>query len=64
MTKAELIALLAEYPDDTPVFDGKGYDLKPSQIGERKYDVWSDDKNSKGWETPAVGIGIAIGPRF
>jgi hypothetical protein len=65
MTKHELIELLADSPDDTPVFDGKGYDLKPSSISSQKYDDWANStKDAEGWETPAVAIGISIGPRF
>jgi hypothetical protein len=65
MTKAELLAALAEYPDDTPVFDGRGYDLRLSSVTPMNYDDWSQSTvDDEGWEVPAVGVGISIGRRF
>ncbi len=66
MTKRDLLEALASYPDDTPLFDGRGYDLKPSSISERPYDIWSpeSEKDVDGYETPTVGVGISIGPRL
>lgn len=69
MTKQELIALLADYPDDTPIFDGRGYDLHATSIAERAYDDWEHATPYIGddgaeYETPAIGRGISIGPRF
>jgi hypothetical protein len=60
----ELIDLLAEYPDETPVFDGKGYDLSGHVIRDMKYDIWGVNPDEDGYEVPAVGIGVAIGPRL
>ena len=64
MTKQQLIALLADYPDETPVFDGKGFDLKAYHVTSRAYDDWDHSTKSDEGEIPGVGIGIAIGPRF
>jgi len=67
MTTTELIALLQEYPDGTPVFDGRGYDLRASSVTEMKYDDWEHatrDPEDPAYEIPAVGIGISIGRRF
>lgn len=64
MTKADLIALLREYPDDTPVFDGRGFDLKPTSITPMKYDDWSNTEQTPDGEIPATKVGISIGPRY
>ena len=65
MTTSDLIAHLSEYPADTPVVDGQGYDLKWSAITERPIDVWLGvDIDSDGYETPETGIAVVIGRRF
>lgn len=65
MTVGELKALLAEYTDDTPVFDGRGFDLHASSVSEQKFDDWAKStRDDEGWEIPAVGVGVSIGRRF
>jgi hypothetical protein len=66
VTKAELIELLAEYPDDTPVFIGRCEDLKSHHVSSMNYDDWANakrgtDEEGVEWEIPAVGVGIHIG---
>lgn len=68
MTISELINTLrgfyAEH-GDIPVFDGRDYDFKLSSIRLTKCDDWDNAvKDDDGYETPAVGVAIAIGPRF
>jgi hypothetical protein len=67
MTTTDLIALLAEYPEDTPVFDGRGFDLHASSVTEMAYDDWDHatrDPEDPAYEVPARGIGVSIGRRF
>ncbi len=65
LTVADLIAILSEYPPETPIFDGRGFDMRADLIRESKYDVWTDaPKDADGYETPGVGIGLAIGRKF
>lgn len=64
MTTSELIAHLSEYPPDTPVVDGKGYDLKWSDISERNIDIWPNVLDANTYESPEVGIAVSIGRRF
>lgn len=66
MTVADLVAHLREYPSDTPIVDGKGYDLRWSDIGTRAIDIWLGlaDPDGDGYETPETGIAVSIGRRF
>lgn len=65
MTKADLLAILAEYPDDTVICDGKGYELHARQVTEIKLDDWANStKTDDGYEIPGVAIGISIGRKF
>jgi len=66
LTAADLIAILSEYPPETPIFDGKGFDMHAYLVREQTYDVWSDTPNldAEGNETPGVGVGIAIGHKY
>ena len=68
MTKHELLTALAAYPDDTPLFIGRDFDLHAHQITECVYDDWanstSETIDGAVYETPARGIGVHIGPRF
>lgn len=69
MTTAELIALLAIYPPDTPVFIGRDSDLRASQVTDAVYDDWAHstcerDDDGHVYETPARGRAVQIGPRF
>ncbi len=64
MTKAELLSVLAPYPDDTIIVDGRGYELKLSSIDERTIDDWSTATRDADGETPGTAIAISIGPRF
>lgn len=65
LTAADLIAILAEYPPETPILDGKGYDFKRYDITERAYDDWDHSTiDATDNLIPAVGRAIAIGPRF
>lgn len=65
MTVGELKALLDEYADDTPVFDGRGFDLKAHNITEMPFDDWAASTIADdGYEYPGRGIGVSIGPRF
>lgn len=65
MTTADLIAILAEYPADTPLFDGRGRDLFASSVSEMKYDDWANSTVTEDdMELPAVGVGVSIGRRF
>lgn len=64
MTVGELRLILDCYDDDTPVLDGKGYDLPMTAVFPATVDIWSDDKDSEGYETPTVGRAVSIGRRF
>ncbi|HKA75334.1 MAG TPA: hypothetical protein VKE26_26260 [Xanthobacteraceae bacterium] len=69
MTVRELIDLLAEYPDDTPVFHWRGEDLHARQVTDMAYDDWDHatrgtDAEGVAWETPAVGRGVHLGRRW
>ncbi len=66
LTVGALIALLSEYPADTPILTGKGYDLFPSAIQETTFDDWAHATpgDEPGYDIPAVGRALAIGPRF
>lgn len=69
MTKAELVSILNDYPDDTPILTGRGYDLRRSSISEVKCDDWENatrsiDDDGHVYETPGVIVGVSIGPRF
>ncbi len=68
MTKAELVAFLSDFPDDTPILDGKHFDLQPHHLGETVYDDWqhstSEVIDGATYETPARGRAIRIGSRF
>lgn len=63
MTTAELIEILSEYPDNTPVFDAKGFDLRSTHIKETTFDDWDNATKTADGEVPAVGVGVAIGRR-
>jgi len=64
LTTGDLIAMLQEYPTDTPVFDGRGYDLRASSVTEMKYDDWAKSTPSEDGEIPGVGVGVSIGRRY
>lgn len=68
LTTSELIALLADYPADTPVFVGRDSDLRAHQVTETTYDDWehstSEVIEGATYETPAKGTAVHIGPRF
>ncbi len=64
MTVGELRTILACYDDDTPVLDGKGYELPLHAVFPSTVDIWTDEKDSEGYETPLVGVAVSIGRRF
>ena len=64
MTVGELRAILDCYSDDTPVLDGKGYDLAFHNVNPTTVDVWEGILDEDGNETPTVGRALSIGRRF
>lgn len=64
MTVQELRDILNEYPADTPVIDGKGYEFRPTLIRPATVDVWEGILDEDGNETPTVGIAVSLGRRF
>ncbi len=69
LTVADLIAILSEFPADTPVFIGRDSDLRAHQVTETPYDDWEHSISAVHddgaiYETPAVGKAVHIGPRF
>ena len=65
MTKRELLHVLAPYPDDTPILDGRKHDLHAHHIDEVKCDDWEHSTpTDDGYEIPGVVIGLSLGPRF
>lgn len=63
LTVADLIFLLSEYPDDAPVFDGRGRSLHATSVTEMTYDDWERAEATPDGEVPARGVGVSIGPR-
>ena len=63
MTTGELIQLLETYPHDTPIVDGKGYDLRWKDIGERTIDtiIGTDEQGEPEY---SIGKAVSIGRRF
>ncbi len=68
LTVSDLIAILSEFPADTPVFIGRDSDLRAHQVTETPYDDWQNatQETIDGaiYETPARGKAVHIGPRF
>lgn len=69
VTTGDLIEFLQQFPPDTPVFDGRGFDLRWTSIDKRNYDDWdhtttSKDEDGHVYETPGVAVGVSIGPKF
>ncbi len=58
MTVGELRTILACYDDDTPVLDGKGYDLPMRAVFPATVDIWTEA------DEPEVGRAVSIGRRF
>ena len=61
LTKADLLDILAEYPDDTLIVDRKGYSLFAHHIDEVKLDDWSTSTITDDGEIPGVAIAVSIG---
>ncbi len=64
MTVGELRAILDCYDDDTPVLDGKGYDLSAMHVFPTTVDVWTGVVDENDNLIPEVGRALSIGPRF
>lgn len=68
MTKADLIALLADFPDDTPILDGRGQPFNASFVRETTWHDWQHtttktDADGRAWEEPARKRAVTLGLR-